>query len=300
MDQQDGIVQRTPEGEPDFRSRTEPRPGRPDPTVVPTSVRTMNTKQPAIVVGMGEMGSSFARGLLRSGHPVIPVLRNSDTDEVAKRTPSPAVTLVTVGEADLNYALRTLPKQWRDSVVLVQNELLPRNWLAHGYENPTVAAVWFEKKPGRVEKVIIPTPVYGPNAALMVESLATIDVAAVELATAADLLYELVRKNMYILTANIGGLLTGGTVHDLWYKHRELAEEVAAEILPIQEWLTGQTLDRDALVAGMVETFDADPDHGATGRSAPARLARALSHAGDAGLAVPRLRAIQAQIEQDS
>jgi hypothetical protein len=260
----------------------------------------MNTNQPAVIVGMGEMGSSFARGLLRNGYSVVPVLRNTDADEVAQLNPNPVVSLVTVGEADLDHSLGALPQQWRDSVVLVQNELLPRNWLAHGYADPTVAAVWFEKKPGRVENVIIPTPVYGPKAELIVSSLATIDVAAVQLTTEDELLYELVRKNMYILTANIGGLLTRDTVHDLWYNHRDVAEEVAAEILPIQEWLTGRTLDRAALIAGMVEAFDADPDHGSTGRSAPARLARALGHADQAGLAVPRMRAIQAQLERDS
>lgn len=260
----------------------------------------MNNKQPAVVVGMGEMGGSFARGLLRDGHTVVPVLRNTDTDHLAESVPDPVVTLVTVGEADLDHALSTLPGSWRDSAVLVQNELLPRNWQAHGYENPTIAAVWFEKKPGRTENVIIPTPVYGPKAELLVSSMAAIDVAAVELTSKAELLYELVRKNMYILTANIGGLLTRGTVQDLWYNHRELAEAVATEILPIQQWLTGTKLDEDRLIAGMVETFDADPDHGSTGRSAPARLARALRHADEAGLDVPKLRAIQAQLDRDS
>jgi len=36
-----------------------------------------------------------------------------------------------------------------------------------------------------------------------------------------ELLYELVRKNLYILTINIAGLKTGGTVGELWGKHRE-------------------------------------------------------------------------------
>ena len=39
----------------------------------------------------------------------------------------------------------------------------------------------------------------------------------------------------------------------------------------------------------MVAAFLADPDHGCTGRSAPARLARAIAHADRAGLAVPEL-----------
>jgi len=42
----------------------------------------------------------------------------------------------------------------------------------------------------------------------------------------------------------------------------------------------------------MLEAFDGDPEHGCTGRSAPARLARAIRQADAAGLAVPRLREI--------
>ena len=257
----------------------------------------MNLKDPAIIVGMGEMGGSFARGLLRTGRPVIPVLRQTDPEPISRNVPEPALALVTVGEADLDNTLQSLPLQWRDRIALVQNELLPRNWIAHGYDNPTVAVVWFEKKPGRAENVIIPTPIWGPRAAILVDALQSIDIAAVELPGTADLIYELVRKNMYILTANIAGLVTKGTVHDLWYNNRKLAETVAAEILPIQEWLTGRQLDADRLIAGMVEAFDADPDHGSTGRSAPARLARAIGHAEEAGIDVPRLRDIAASTE---
>jgi hypothetical protein len=42
----------------------------------------------------------------------------------------------------------------------------------------------------------------------------------------------------------------------------------------------------------MVEAIAADPEHLCTGRSAPARLARAIEHAYAAGLPAPILRAI--------
>ena len=143
----------------------------------------MNLQQPAVIVGIGEVGGTFARGLLRCGHPVVPVLRDTNRQAVAAQVTNPFATLVTVGEADLDHALATLPEQWSERTVLVQNELLPRNWIAHGLQNPTVAVVWFEKKPGRAEKVIIPTPIYGPIAGPLVEALGSIDIAATELAT---------------------------------------------------------------------------------------------------------------------
>ena len=108
----------------------------------------------------------------------------------------------------------------------------------------------------------------------------------------AELLYELVRKNLYILTINIAGLKTSGTVGELWGKHRGLAERVANEILDIQEWLAECRLPRARLVAGMVEGFDGDPNHICTGRSAHERLQRALILAGNAGIGTPMLQEI--------
>jgi len=51
-------------------------------------------------------------------------------------------------------------------------------------------------------------------------------------------------------------------------------------------------IDAKPLIAGMLEAFDGDPKHGCTGRSAPARRARAISHANEFRLAVPTLRSL--------
>jgi hypothetical protein len=178
---------------------------------------------------------------------------------------------------------------------LIQNELLPRDWAEHGIERPTVASVWFEKKPGKPVKVIIPTPVAGPNAELVVDALAAIDIAASAISDA-GLIDALVAKNLYILTANIAGLRTGGTVSELWSEHRKLAEPVAAEVLDIQEYLVGAPIDGESAVAGMVAAIEADPDHGATGRSAPSRLERARRHAAAAGINTPTLDAVAREL----
>jgi hypothetical protein len=36
-----------------------------------------------------------------------------------------------------------IPSVWRDRLVLLQNELLPRDWQAQRIPNPTVISVWF-------------------------------------------------------------------------------------------------------------------------------------------------------------
>lgn len=246
----------------------------------------------SVLYGVGELGGVFARGLLRIGSTMVPVTRDSDPAEVAERHPDPEVVLVTVGEADLTPVLATMPAPWRGRIALVQNELLPRTWEQHAIDEPTVAVVWFEKKKGKPVTEIIPTPVFGPHADHLVSALGAIDIAAEVVTDESRQLLEMVAKNLYILTANLAGLDAGGTVGELWSDHRDLAEAVAADVFDIQEALVGHPVDRTAVTARMVEAFDGDPDHGTTGRSAPARLARAIGHADEFGLEVPTLRGL--------
>ena len=250
-------------------------------------------QKPVVLMGIGEIGGVFARGFLRTGHAVFPVTRSTPMREAVETVTDPALVLVAVAEADLNDSLDRLPGRWRDKAGLLQNELLPADWESHGLTDPTVVSVWFEKKKGQDSKVLLPSPVYGPQADLLHDALAAVDIPARILTSREQLLFELVRKNVYILTTNIAGLVTGGTVAELWQHHQKLALEVAEEVIRIQEHLTGVALARDRLIAGMVEAFNADPDHKCMGRTAPARLIRALAHADQAGLSVPRLREIQ-------
>lgn len=245
-----------------------------------------------VVIGLGQLGRVFAGGLLRAGRNVIPVNRGDDMTALAKVHPSPELVLVAVAENDLHSVLAALPEAWRPRAALIQNELLPRDWQVHGYTEPTVISVWFEKKPGIDARPLIASPVAGPGAALLCRALAAIELPCREVAPGAELLFELVRKNVYILTTNLAGLRTGGTVSQLWTRHEAFARQVADEVMDIQDALTGAQHDRTALIAGMLEAFDGDPAHGCTGRSAPARLARALAHADEFGLAVPTLRSL--------
>ncbi|HEC19470.1 MAG TPA: hypothetical protein ENI97_09005 [Gammaproteobacteria bacterium] len=252
-------------------------------------------KAPVVLIGVGEMGGVFARGLLRVGHPVFPVTRDMHLAEVAQQAPDPEAVIVAVAEGDLHAVLQAVPAAWRERLVLLQNELLPADWEQHGLSPVTVISVWFEKKPGREFKVIIPSPVFGPHAGLIQDALARLGIAVRCLDSADDLLHELVSKNVYILTTNIAGLAVGGTVGELWAKHESLAREIANEVIDIQQWLTGQEFDRERLIHGMVQAFEGDLAHQCMGRSAPARLARAIALADEAGLAVPRMRKIAAQ-----
>ncbi|WP_041350949.1 hypothetical protein [Nitrosococcus watsonii] len=249
--------------------------------------------KPAIVIiGIGEIGGVFARGFLRAGHPVYPVSRDLLMEEVAQEVPDPALILVAVAEADLHPVLQQIPTSWQNHLALLQNELLPRDWQPYHFSNLTVTSIWFEKKQGQDVKILLPSPAYGPGAHLLSSSLQTLDIPTHILTTETELLFELARKNLYILTTNIAGLIIGGDVATLWGQHQELAKRVAKDVLDLQEWLAKTPLPRERLMEGLVAAIEADPHHKCTGRSAPARLERALHLAEEAGLEVAALHEI--------
>jgi hypothetical protein len=255
-------------------------------------------KAPVIIVGVGELGGVFARGFLRIGHPVYPITRGMDLAEEGRSIPAPALVLIAVGEPDLHPVLEAIPVAWKDRVALLQNELLPRDWEVHDLSNPTIVVVWFEKKKGMDVKPSIPSPVHGPNATLIESALGALDIETRRVNTPEELLNELIHKNLHILTMNITGLVTGGTLGDLIQEHQDLTREVAGELLEIQDWLTEFELPRGELVERTLKGFASFPDQPSMGRSAPARLDRVIRIADQASLPVPRLRAIQADHEQ--
>lgn len=249
-------------------------------------------KNPVVVVGIGEMGSVFARGFLRLGYPVYPVVRGMRMSDMAAQV-DPELVVIAVAENDIHAVLEKIPRPWLNHLVLLQNELLPGDWLEHNLD-PTVVSVWFEKKKGLDSNVIMPSPVYGRHAQLVAQALDGLGIATKVLGSTDELLFELVLKNVYILTTNIAGLQTGGTAGELWSQHRDIATTVADEVIELQQALTGQSFDRTRLIEGLVRAINGDPGHACTGRSAPERLDRALRLAEEHGLDLSQLKRIAA------
>jgi hypothetical protein len=249
-------------------------------------------KKPVVVVGIGELGAVFSHGFLRTGHPVYPILRGMDLSKEGREIPDLALALVAVGEADLGSVLGAIPDGWRERLALLQNELLPRDWNAHGLLNPTVIVVWFTKKKGIATTPSFASPVYGPQTNLVEEALNAIDIPTRRVDSPQEILLELVHKNVHILAMNITGLATGAMVEDLIDKHMPVTKEVAGEVIDLQEWLVGSPLPRQRLMERLWETLAAEPAGPATGRTAPDRLRRSIRYADEAGLPIPRLREI--------
>jgi hypothetical protein len=248
-----------------------------------------------VVWGIGELGAVFARGLLRSGHSVVPVVRGTDVAALAARIASPALVLVAVGETELDAVLSAMPDAWKGRVALLQNELRPRDWGRHGLTAPTLAVVWFEKKRGTDVRVLLPTIVAGQGAALLAEALSAIDVPCDRVSSDAAAHGALAAKNLYILVTNLAGLVVGGNVGALLGEHRAFALELAGEVLELETALFApHVFARADALAVLDAAGAADPQHACMGRSAPTRLARCIAHADALGLAVPVMRRIAA------
>ncbi len=249
-------------------------------------------RPPIVIIGIGELAGVFARAFLRNGHPVYPVTRGMDILAVAYRLADPWLVLVAVAEKDYPALMETMPDQWRNSLVLLQNELLPKDWEAYDIENPTVISVWFEKKKGMDYNPLLPSPIYGPMAHFIADSLKQIEIPCEILLSKDDLIFELVLKNVFVFTINIAGLVVeeGTTTSMLWGENQKLTLAVANDIVDLQESTTGKAFDRDRLMEGLLAGIMGDPDHKCKGRSAPDRLTRVIEVADAAGLEIEAIR----------
>jgi len=250
-------------------------------------------KAPVILVGVGEIGSVLARGMLKIGHPVYPIIRGMTLSSAAESLPEPEAVIIAVGEGDIQDVLSSVPVQWRDKLVLIQNELLPRDWQQHELENVTVISVWFEKKPGQDFKVIIPSPAHGTHATLLSDALGSIGIPVNVLSSSAELLDERRYEEWLDLLAE--DLRYWMPIRrNVEFNRQEREETRELEDLDIQCALTDKTFDREPLIQKMCEAFNGDTNHNCMGRSAPGRLARAINIADEADINATTLRKIQA------
>ena len=258
-------------------------------------------RQPIVIIGIGQLAGVLASAFLRNGHPVYPIIRSMDIIEEAKILPDPRMVVVAVAESDFRTVMETIPDRWRNHLVLIQNELLPRDWEIYDVQNPTIISVWFEKKKGMDYNPILPSPVYGPMADFIAESLGKIEIPCKILHSSDDLVAELVLKNVFVFTINIAGLVLpeGTTTSMLWEKDRELTLEVADDIIDLQESITGKTFDRDRLREGLIAGLKGDPHHKCKGRSAHGRLIRTLKLADEAGLKLSAIRDVERRFENN-
>lgn len=253
----------------------------------------MIINQPVVVIGVGQLGGVFSRGFLKAGYPVYPILRGMNMEKVAENIPFPPFVLFSVPENLFHTVLKRIPDAWQDRLGFLQNELLPNDWEQHRVSTPTVMPIWFEKKKGSGVHVFRSTPVYGPKADIVSAALHALKIPNHIITDRKNMVLELVTKNIYVFTINIAGLKVGGTAGELWEKHADFAQDIAYELLDIQERLTGEKFDQEAVFSSVADVFNKVPEHNCRGRVAEDRLDRILYQAEQLGLEAPVLKGIK-------
>jgi hypothetical protein len=249
-------------------------------------------KNPCVVIGIGQVGQVLAMGLLRQGYPVFPMNRGDDPAYFMEALSNPQLVLITVGKENLAAVLAALPESWRAHVALVQNELSPKDWQEAKITNPTLAALWFERRDNGAPRVILPTPLFGPKAGILAEALSAMRLPFRMVGSEDAMIVELALKYLFTLTTMFGGLKTGGSIGVLWNNYRALALAIAEEILSVGELRFGLPLPRQMLLERLTAVFDAAPALIMMRDNALARLEETIEFAQTNHLKVPTLRDI--------
>jgi hypothetical protein len=242
-----------------------------------------------VVWGVGELGTLFAGGALRLGLRVVPIRRHDDGPAVLRGLARPCPVFVCVGEGDLGTVLAQVPPEFRDHVVLVQNELFPSAWQRFPHiGTPTVCVVWAVVK--RAASILVSpraAQVCGPLTDLVVAMHASLRLD-VEKVASPDL--PLVLKYAYILAINTLGLRRDVTLGEWLSSGAAEAEAVATDAVRLACALLGPSggdkLDgcTCAALAREVTALMATATvagYRARGRTAEDRLARARAAAAE-------------------
>ncbi len=239
-----------------------------------------------VVVGPGQLGRLFAGGALARGVRVTPVVRGVDPAGVLASMAAVPI-LVAVGEAELMPVLRGLPVDRRGDVILVQNEVFPADWQPLVAE-PTVAAVWLNAKPGRPVQVARPTAVHGRHATFLCALHEPLGIPCRVLTDAAALDMELVAKYALILAVNALGLRSDETVGAWLARDEPLVRGLVVDGRRLGEARLGHGLDDPATAEqAAFDGLRALASMPARGRTARARVERALALGRQLGVALP-------------
>jgi hypothetical protein len=244
-----------------------------------------------VIVGIGELGSLFAKGALKSGCQVIPVRREDDLVGRVEATNEDTPILLSVGEADMGPVIERLPTKRKQDVILVQNELFPTRWNPY-VERPTVSVVWTAAKPGIPLMVGKETVTHGKHAQWFTDIHEPLGLNASVADSEVALHGELAAKYAFILTINVLGLRHDVTVGELFSEHQSEAEAVLDDGLRLAEVQLGESFDRTSAMDSVRRAASGLSEMPAKGRSAAKRLDRALELASSHDITVDRIQEI--------
>jgi len=247
-----------------------------------------------VVYGLGQLGQLFGAGALRAGVRVTPITRTTDQAEVWASVEEGTPILVGVGETQLHDVLLSIPAARRDHVMLVQNELFPKTWRAAEVSTPTNGIVWLSKKKGRPVEIARPSTLHGPHAAFFAELHDALDLPH-ETVDDAGLHRLLVAKFAFILGINTLGLVENLTLGAWLDKDESLVDAVLHDAVVLGQAHLEDQVDAAQAVAEAKEAMRNLAHYPAKGRTAAARLARALDDAEAMALQLEAFAKVAAQ-----
>jgi hypothetical protein len=251
-----------------------------------SSVKT----QAILVYGVGEIGSIFALGALKSDATVVPITRATDRERAFAAVHAFTPVVLSVPEAHLALAVREVPPDRKGDVVLVQNEMFPSEWHALGLDRPTIATMWVLRKKGQPQLGARPTTLHGPHAQSMAAFLTSADVAATAVDEAASL-YDIALKYAFIVTVNALGVRGDMRVGE-WMTHDPgLIDALLTEGVALGAARAGIACDTASAIDELLPAMHAFGAMPARGRTARERVDRAIACAATLGVRAPTLRA---------
>lgn len=265
---------------------------------------------PVVVLGIGQLGATFAKGFLRMGRCVIPVIRGQSLEESAEHHPDPELVVVSVSEKEFKGVLQSMPAKWKGKLVLLQNDLHPQDWKECGIQSPTICVLWYQQTQhsALTQTPGVLTTIYGPKAELVATAHRELGIECRVTYSEQEMLDSLIAKNVLILVINICALTLpykqpylGGTFEQFLCYHRDLFDEMANDAMAIQEGVVGVTLAPAKktqvlnTVLRMMRSCLNHPNSSSVGRGdcdGRSYLKRSLELADRLNIAVPAMRRV--------
>lgn len=252
----------------------------------------MSSARELLIFGVGQLGQLYAAGALRLGVRVWPLTRQMDAERTLAQFPEGEPILLAVAEASFGATLSEIPQSRRQDVVLVQNELFPTQLTEWGLDQATILTVWLSKKKGRPIELARTSSAFGPHAALFHQIHQALDVPSVVLDTRAELHADIAAKFTFILTINALGLVENLSLGQWLEKDPAQVSRLIDEARALAQAHLQAQVDAAETRHRVMEAMEGLRDYPAKGRSAQARLKKALSDAERFALELPALRNI--------
>ena len=243
-----------------------------------------------IVVGLGELGSWFAHGLLRAGHPVIPVTRTMSLAQEQRGRAAGTPVLVAVPEAQLPDVLAQVEPDRRGDVILVQNATFRGDALLRGWPEVSWAMVWTLRKKGLPQLVGQPTVLWGVHAAMLQGAQQQVGMPTLMAESSLELDRWLAAKFAFILAISAMSLAGVTSLQDALDRHRDTVDAWIMEGLALASVRLDDLLPVEPARQRILEGLHHMRDMPTGGRAAAARIVAALDLAALHGVDAPLLR----------